>query len=164
MRSVAAGRVAAWRRANDGAEARLSLAMAQAPGLDMLFRELSAQLGTIGVRLERVREGAPADLVLVDRIARYAEPRWFLNQFNCSLRNGMCDSGADVLAQQAMAEIDPVARATLTAEAEAALTMANVYIPFGSPLRFSLVRGDVDGFASNAWAFHPLPPLAVIPR
>jgi hypothetical protein len=63
-----------------------------------------------------------------------------------------------------MAEIDPVARATLIAEAEAALTLSNVYIPFGSPLRFSLVRGDVDGFASNAWALHPLPPLAVIPR
>ena len=57
-----------------------------------------------------------------------------------------------------------MARATLIAEAEAALTLANVYIPFGSPLRFSLVRGDVDGFSGNAWAFHPLPPLAVIPR
>ena len=164
LRSVAAGRVAAWRRANGGAEARLSLEMAQAPGLDMLFRELAAQLATIGVRLERAREGTPADFVLVDRVARYAEPRWFLNQFNCSLGSGLCDADADFLVQQAMAEIDPVARATSIAEAEAALTLSNVYIPFGSPLRFSLVRGDVDGFASNAWAFHPLPPLAVIPR
>ena len=47
---------------------------------------------------------------------------------------------------------------------EAELTLANVYIPFGSPVRFSLVRGDVEGFAANAWAFHPLPALAVIPR
>jgi ABC-type transport system substrate-binding protein len=80
------------------------------------------------------------------------------------LRNGLCDPDADFLVQQAMTEIDPVARATAFAEAESALTLANVYIPFGSPLRFSLVRGDVDGFAANAWAFHPLPPLAVIPR
>ena len=50
------------------------------------------------------------------------------------------------------------------ATAEAELTLANVYIPFGSPLRFSLVRGDVEGFAGNPWAFHPLPALAVIPR
>ena len=164
LRTVAAGRVAAWRRANGAADARLSLAIGQAPGLDMLFRELAAQLATIGVHLERVREDAPADLVLVDRVARYAEPRWFLNQFNCSLRNGLCDSAADLLVEQAMGEIDPVARATLIAEAESALTLSNVYIPFGSPLRFSLVRGDVDGFAANAWAFHPLPPLAVIPR
>ncbi len=164
LRSVAGGRVAGWRRANGGGEARVSLAMGQGPGLDVLFRELSAQLATIGVTLERVPEGKPADLVLIDRVARYAEPRWFLNQFHCSLRNGLCDADADFLAQQAMAEIDPVARAASTAEAESALTLANVYIPFGSPLRFSLVRGDVDGFAGNAWAFHPLPPLAVIPR
>ena len=138
--------------------------MDEAPGLDVLFRELASQLATIGVRLDRVREGAPSDFVLVDRVARYAEPRWFLNQFNCALRSGLCDADADFLVGQAMAEIDPVARATAFAEAESALTLTNVYIPFGSPLRFSLVRGDVDGFASNAWAFHPLPPLAVIPR
>lgn len=164
LRAVAAGRVAAWRRANGNAEVRLTLAMAEAPGLDVLFRELAAQLATIGIRLERVPEDARSDFALVDRVARYAEPRWFLNQFNCSLRNGLCDADADLLVKQAMAEIDPVARGTAMAEAESALTLANVYIPFGSPLRFSLVRGDVDGFASNAWAFHPLPPLAIIPR
>jgi oligopeptide transport system substrate-binding protein len=164
LRAVAASRVAGWRRANSGEAARLTLAIGQAPGLDLLFRELARQLATIGVRLERVREGRPSDLVLVDRVARYAEPRWFLNQFNCSLHNGLCDADADFLVEQAMAEIDPVARATLLAEAEAALTLANVYLPFGSPLRFSLVRSDVDGFAGNPWAFHPLPPLAVIPR
>jgi ABC-type transport system substrate-binding protein len=164
LRSVAAGRVAGWRRANGGREARLTLAIDDGPGLDLLFRELAAQLAEVGVRLERVREGAPSDLALVDRVARYAEPRWFLNQFHCSLRAGLCDSDADFLVEQAMAEFDPVARATLIAEAEAALTLSNVYIPFGSPLRFSLVRSDVDGFVGNAWAFHPLPPLAIIPR
>jgi oligopeptide transport system substrate-binding protein len=164
LRAVAAGRVAGWRRANGGAVARLTLAIGRAPGLDLLFRELAAQLATVGVKLDRVRESAPADLVLVDRVARYAEPRWFLNQFNCTLKNGLCDADADYLVEQAMAEVDPVARATLFAEAEAALTLTNVYIPFGSPLRFSLVRAGVDGFAGNAWAFHPLPPLATIPR
>jgi len=164
LRAVAARRVADWRRANGGGEARLTVTRGDGPGLDMLFRELAAQLATVGVRLERAPAGAPSDLLLVDRVARYAEPRWFLNQFNCSLRLGMCDGDADFLVEQAMAENDPVARATLLAEAESALTLSNVYIPFGSPLRFSLVRGDVDAFAANAWAFHPLPPLAVIPR
>jgi oligopeptide transport system substrate-binding protein len=102
--------------------------------------------------------------VLVDRVARYAEPRWFLNQFNCSLRSGLCSSEADATVREAIAQSDPEAKATLLAQAEAELTLANVFIPFGSPLRFSLVRGGVDGFAGNAWAFHPLPPLAVIPR
>jgi ABC-type transport system substrate-binding protein len=164
LRAVAASRVAGWRRGNRGSEARLTLAMGDGPGLDLLFRELAGQLGAIGVRLERVPERAPSDLALVDRVARYAEARWFLNQFNCTLRNGLCDSDADDLVAQAMAEIDPVARATLLAEAEAAMTLSNIYIPFGSPLRFSLVRSDVDTFAANPWAFHPLPALAVIPR
>ena len=164
LRADAARRVAAWRGANGGAPARVTLAMGRAPGLDLLFRELAGQLATIGVRLERVPEGAAADLALVDRVARYAAARWFLNQFNCSLRNGMCSSEADRLVEQAVAETDQPARARLQADAEDELARANVYIPFGSPLRFSLVRGDVDGFAANAWAFHPLPPLAVIPR
>ena len=161
---MAAARVSAWRRGNGGGEARLTVAIERGPGLDMLFRELAAQLATIGVRLERVPEGRPADLALVDRVARYDEPRWFLNQFNCALRRGMCSSEADALVREATVQTDPAAKANLLAQAEADLTLANVYIPFGSPLRFSLVRGDVEGFAANPWAFHPLPALAVIPR
>jgi oligopeptide transport system substrate-binding protein len=164
LRAEAAGRVADWRRGNDGEEARLTLALDRAPGLDILFREISGQLATIGVRLERVPEGDASDLVLVDRVARYAEPRWFLNQFNCSLRAGLCSAEADALVREAIAEADPAERAARLAEAEAALTLSNAYIPFGSPLRFSLVRSWVEGFAPNPWAFHPLPPLATIPR
>ena len=163
IRGEAARRVAVWRRSS-GEDARLTLAMGTGPGLDLLFRELAAQLAAIGVQIERVPEGRAADLVLVDRVARYAEPRWFLNQFNCSLRSGLCSSEADATVRESIAQADPDAKATLLAQAEAELTLANVFIPFGSPLRFSLVRGGVDGFAGNAWAFHPLPPLAVIPR
>ena len=76
----------------------------------------------------------------------------------------MCDSGTDAMVREADEMVDPESRGVRLAEAEAQLTLANVYIPFGSPLRFSLVRGTVDGFAPNQWAFHPLPPLAVIPR
>lgn len=162
-RVEAAQRVAAWRDANES-EARLALALGQGPGLDILFSELAVQLATIGVRLERARELDQADLVLIDRVARYAESRWFLNQFHCTLGNGLCSSEADALVRESIVQTDPGAKAALLAQAEAELTLANVYIPFGSPLRFSLVRGDVDGFIGNAWAFHPLPPLAVIPR
>jgi ABC-type transport system substrate-binding protein len=163
-RAEAARRVAAWRRANGRGEAGVTLAIGRGPGLDSLFRELASQLAAIGVTLERVPEGRAADLVLIDRVARYAEPRWFLNQFNCGLRRGMCSSDADALVSESIVQTDPAAKATLLAQAEAELTLANVYIPFGSPIRFSLVRGDVEGFAPNAWAFHPLPALAVITR
>lgn len=164
LRAAAAGRVGAWRRENGGAEARLTLALERSPGLDILFRELSAQLGAVGIRLERVASAREADLVLIDRVARYADPRWFLNQFNCSLGYGACTPLADRLVRETLQEEVPGGRAAKLAEAEAALTLDNVYIPFGPPLRFSLVRGTVQGFLPNQWAFHPLPPLATIPR
>jgi hypothetical protein len=160
--AAAARRVAAW-RASHG-PVRLSLAMGKGPGLDLLYRELAAQYARASIGLDRVGENAPADLELIDLVARYAAPQWFLNQFNCGLKRGLCDSEGDALVAQAAQAIDPAARAQLMARAEARLTLANVFVPIGPPLRFSLVRGTVDGFAPNSWAYHPLQALAVIPR
>lgn len=164
LRAQAAARIAVWRRTHGGVEARVTLALARSPGLDRLFRDLAGQLALVGVKLDRAEQPRSADLVLVDRVARYADARWFLNQFNCSLRSGLCSQEADALVRESAQAPDLQARAEALARAEAALTLDNVFIPFGSPLRFSLVRGNVDGFAPNAWAFHPLPPLAVIPK
>ena len=142
----------------------LTIALEDEPGYAMLYNELAAQLGKAGITLVRVVPGEAADLALVDRIARYAEPRWFLNQFNCSLRRGLCNSSADEAVQAALNAPDQKTRADDLARAEALLTEANVYIPIGAPLRWSMVRGNVDGFAANAWAWHPLPDMATIPR
>jgi len=164
-RAAAASRVAAWRGgAGKGQPPRLTIALGTDPGFTMLFDELSAQLGQVGVTLVRSAKGKPADLTLVDRIARYAEPRWFLNQFNCSLRRGLCDPEADAAVQAALAAPDAKSRDDEIARAEGLLSAANIYIPIGAPLRWSMVRGTVDGFASNAWAWHPLPDMATIPR
>jgi oligopeptide transport system substrate-binding protein len=167
-REVAARRVASWRAANEGAEAHLSLSLdappGESPGLDLLYRQLSGQLASIGIQLERAPDDATADLVLVDVVARHAAPSWFLNQFNCSLRRGLCSEEVDLLVEQIAGVADTDARATLLAEAEARLTVANVYIPFGQPLRWSLVRSGIEGFAANQWAFHPLPPFAQLAR
>ncbi|MBO0749121.1 MAG: ABC transporter substrate-binding protein, partial [Porphyrobacter sp.] len=164
-RAVAASRVAAWRAgAGKGQAPSLTLALGTDVGLIALFNELSAQLEQVGIDLERVAPDQPADLVLVDRVARYAEPRWFLNQFNCSLRRGLCNSAADGEVQAALAAPDPKQGADHLARAEALLTAAEVYIPIGAPLRWSMVRGNVQGFAANAWAWHPLPDMATIPR
>lgn len=161
-RAAAAQRVAAWRSGNG--PVRLTLAIGQAPGLDLLYREMARQYALVGVRLDRVAEGTPADLELVDQVARYAAPLWFLNQFNCALKRGLCESGADALVAEANRTVDPQARAGIMARAEAQLTLSNVFIPIASPMRFSLVRGTVDGYAPNAWAWHPLQAFAVIPR
>lgn len=161
-RAAAARRVAGWSGANG--PVRLTIAMGQSPGLDQLWRELARQFAAVGIRLDRVAEGAPADLELVDQVARYAEPTWFLNQLNCGLRRGLCESAADALVVEAGHTADPAARNGLLARAEARLTLANVFIPIAAPLRFSLVRGTVDGYAPNSWAWHPLQAFALIPR
>ena len=167
-RERAAARIRAWTPEGEDEVPpeglTLSVAIPEEPGLDLLYRELAAQLAEIGITLTRATDPADADLVLVDRVARYAGPRWFLNQFNCSLDRGLCSEDADFLVEQALEVGNPLMRGYLLAEAEAALTLANVYIPFGSPLRWSLVRGNVNGYAPNRWAFHPLPDMAVIPR
>lgn len=164
-RAAAASRVAAWRGgAGKGKPPILTIALDDEPGFVMLFNELAAQLGQVGITLARVPAGTPADLALVDRVARYAEARWFLNQFNCSLHRGLCNSAADAAVQSALAAPDAKAMADDLTRADALLRAANVYIPIGAPLRWSMVRGNVDGFAANAWAWHPLPDMAIIPR
>lgn len=163
LRAEASRRLAAWRAEQPGrgpGPIVLTLELDEGPGLDMLFAGLSEQLGQIGIRLERVAAGQRGDLVLIDRIARFAAPRWFLNQFHCSLRRGLCNEDVDYLVELAVEERDLTARATLLAEAEAELASSNIYIPLGAPLRWSLIRGNVDGFLPNRWAFHPLPPMA----
>lgn len=159
LQAAAARRVASY-----GGPKRLVIAMGQSPGEDLLFSRLATQLAAVGLRLERVAPGDAADLAVLDQTARYAGAQWFLNQFSCSLRRGLCSSTADATLQQANATADRAQRAQLLARAEAELTAANVFIPIGAPVRFSLVRGDVSGFANNSWAWHPLPAMAVIPR
>ena len=167
LREIAAGRVRAWIAANagDGADAaQISISIGQGPGLDLLLRDLTAQFATIGIDLVRADNLREADLVLTDRVARYADARWFLNQFSCSLDQGLCDEDADNVLQSAQAALDPAERAILLAQAETALTAQNIFIPIGAPLRWSLVRSNVTGFAPNFFAFHPLPPMAQIPQ
>lgn len=167
-RTEAASRISAWRRQFDEGDlsqpATVTIALEQGPGWDLLFRDLAAQLAAVGLRLERAEDARGADLLLIDRVARYPAPRWFLNQFHCSLERGLCDENVDALVEAALAELDPALRARALAQAEAELTLANVYIPIGAPLRWSLVRGSVDAFLPNPYAFHPLPELAQIPR
>ena len=143
----------------------LTLALPAGPGADRLFAELSGQLAMVGIVLHRLPENsAVADLAWLDRVARYAGPRWFLNQFACSLSQGLCDPEADALVAQSDQLFDARQREIKLAQAEARLTLANVYIPIASPLRWSLVRSRVTGFTANAWAFHPLPAFAEIPK
>ncbi|MBO9498701.1 MAG: ABC transporter substrate-binding protein [Novosphingobium sp.] len=162
-RAAASARVARWRAANGGDAPALTVALPDGPGSDLLFAQLARDMQAIGIGLTRAKAGN-ADLELVDRVARYANARWFLNQFHCGLGRGPCSDDADKASADAAAMADPAMRAMLLAQAEADLTALNAYIPIAQPVRWSLVRAGTDGFAGNPWAFHPLPPLAELPR
>jgi peptide/nickel transport system substrate-binding protein/oligopeptide transport system substrate-binding protein len=78
----------------------------------------------------------------------------------CAANSGLCDPTADALVADAVQLDDAPRRNAIMAQAEARITAANLFIPFGTPIRWSLVRGNVAGFSSNTWGWHPLMPLA----
>jgi ABC-type transport system substrate-binding protein len=161
---AAAARVAAWKAQAGADKVEVTLELPDGPGSDLLFQTLAADLGEAGITLVRAKPGERGELYLFDRVARYAAARWFLNQFNCRLRVGICSEAADTLVRESVTAADPAERAALLAEAEAELTRLNAYIPLGPPVRWSLVRAGVTGYEPNAWVFHSLPAMAVIPR
>ena len=178
-RRIAAARVAAWRPDDAGgageearesgaavppAGVRLRIWLPEGEGSRTLLARLAGDFGTIGVTVERIAEAKAADLMLVDDVARYPRAAWFLNRLSCAARRGLCSLEADARVTEAAKTNSVPERAALLTEAEAELTTANVFIPFGTPIRWSLVRGSVDGFAANAWGWHPLMPLARLPK
>jgi oligopeptide transport system substrate-binding protein len=154
---------AARRIAGFSGDKTLRVALPDGPGSDLLLRELAADWSAIGVRPVRAKAGEPADLELVDVLARFGGRRWYLNQFACRIRRSLCSPEADALVREAIREADPVARETMLAEAEDRILAQQGYIPLGAPVRWSLVRGQIEGFAENVWAVHPLFPLALGP-
>ena len=165
-RAQAAARVNRWRAAQPGAPTpvRLRLALPRGRGGDILFSRLRTDLSAIGIEAEQVGPDDEAELRLVDAVARYPRVAWFMNQLSCLAERGLCNEDADRMAVQAQRASDPAIRAELLADAETALTKANVFIPFGPPIRWSLVRGDAHGFAANRWNIHPLMPMALLPK
>lgn len=161
-RSTAAQRIAGWAGANGEAPV-LTIDLPPGPGSAPLFNRLAADFATIGVRLLRARPDRPADLILIDRLARYADARWFLNQFNCDVARPLCSPDADVLVDRSLIAASFAEASGQLAGAEAALTEAEVFIPLGTPIRWSLVRGGVGGYAENRWGRHPLFPMAIAP-
>lgn len=161
-RATAAARVARW--SADKGQPQLRIALPSGPGSDLLFTRLRNDLEAIGIASRKVAENAPADMRLVDTVARYPRAGWFLNQLSCTNVRTLCSAAADRLAAQALAETDPARRADLFAQAEAQLTIANSFIPFGVPIRWSLISGGTTGFMPNPWNVHPLLPLAMLPK
>ncbi|MEP2549724.1 MAG: ABC transporter substrate-binding protein [Marinomonas sp.] len=163
-RSIAASAVNAWKSQNAGG-AVVRVAMPSGPGSEQLFARIKRDWETIGVEAQLVPSNEKtADLVLLDRTALFASPRWFLNQFHCEIRPGPCAELADGLVEQSLQEVNPRLKAEMLAQAELELEDAAIFIPFGAPIRWSLVRSDVAGFEDNIWGLHPLFPLSGSPN
>jgi len=161
-RAEASARVSRWKEKADGqSEIRLSVWLPDGPGSDLLLNGLARDMTAIGIDLVRAGNENAADLRLVDDVARYPRATWFLNRLSCTARRGLCDKSTDALVGVAMKTEDPIERASLLADAEAELTVANVFIPLGAPIRWSLVRGDAHGFSVNRLGWHPLMPMAM---
>ena len=161
-RARAARRVADW-QARSGQQASVAILLPDGAGSDRLFRRLARDLRTVGITATRAAQRGDADLVLIDRLARYAGPRWFLNQFSCAVSRSACVPQADAILAGGGDIAQGAGERERVAQAERLLLDSNRYIPLGAPVRWSLVRSGLDGFAENRWATHPLFPLAVDP-
>ncbi|HWU01690.1 MAG TPA: ABC transporter substrate-binding protein, partial [Novosphingobium sp.] len=156
--ALAGPRIAAWVKLS-GKPAHLRISMPAGPGSSLLTERLVIDLATIGITAEAVDEHAPADLKVVDVVARYQRNTWFFSQMNCAARPAACNPDADALVLRGQAAAGSDAQA-LFAQAERAYADANDYIPLGLPIRWALAAPSLAGFAVNGWAYHPLRPLA----
>ncbi len=154
-RNIARQRIAAWQSGSDDGPV-LRVGLPNGPGSDLLFDHLSEAWRAIGVTTVRTGMGEGAELELRDRLARYSSPRWFLNQLNCAIEIGLCSQEADDLVARSLTIRDPVAKQQALAEAHAQMVAAEVFIPLGVPVRWSLVRSTVGNYQANQWGIHPL--------
>jgi len=162
-RGLALARVSRWRASGHDAPV-LRLAIPVGSGADRLFARLRDDLRQIGLDAIRVTKDQPADLRLVDHVARYPHAAWYFNQLACISDRAACSKEADALFADALAASQPEQSAELMAKAAASLEAANVFIPFGPPIRWSMVSRDKSGFAVNPLGYHPLMPLALRPK
>lgn len=157
-RAAAQQRIASW-VAQNGTAPSVSVGLPEGPGSDLLFEQVSIAWEGVGLSVERLAMDEGADIELRDRMARYSSPRWFLNQFNCSLEIGLCSPETDTLVRESLTQKDSKLKQALLADAHSELVAAEVFIPLGVPVRWSLVRGAVTGYQANPWGLHPLFPL-----
>lgn len=157
----AAERRAAARRAIDGWKAAhgappmLRIALPQGAGATLLFYRLAADLGALGLKVDRVSLNEDADLRLIDEVAAFDSALWYLARLDC-MAGIACDEAASAHLDEARAAENPLAQAASLAEAERLIVAHGGYIPLGLPIRWSLVSRRLSGYAPSPRAVHPL--------
>jgi ABC-type transport system substrate-binding protein len=150
-RKLAMQRISRWNAVHPET-VRLRLALPKGPGADVLAERIRQDFGNIGVEIERVNMDAPADLRLIDKVAPYANPAWYFHVLHCRT-NQICSTESDDLIEKTL-ESAPAETIALYAEAERLTLSANVYMPVGLPLRWSVSAGTVHGFSFNTRSLH----------
>jgi ABC-type transport system substrate-binding protein len=137
---------------------RLRLALPKGPGADILAARIAQDFGNIGIEIERVNIKEPADLRLLDQVAPYANPAWYFHVLHCRA-NQVCSTESDILIEKT-SETSASETIALYAEAERLTLSANVYMPIGLPLRWSVSAGTVHGFSFNTHSLHNIYPMS----
>ena len=153
-RTEAARRVAIWRDKN-GPTPPLRIAMPVEAGGRLLFARIAADLAVIGLEAQRVGPQQDADLRLIDQVADYDGPLWYLTRLSCPA-TPICNEQADRLVRTALDVETLPDRRRLLRDAAAAIQADGRFIPLAAPYRFSIVRPGVQGHAPNARGWHLL--------
>jgi len=133
----------------------IRIALPDSPGGKILLNRLTADWATLGLTIERVEPGQPADLKLIDAVAPSTSPAWFVRQFRCGT-TPICDEAADELMDGARSTPVAVQRNGLLTQAAQLIDEQQLFIPIAAPIRWSLVSDRVQGFATNRYARHSL--------
>jgi ABC-type transport system substrate-binding protein len=153
-KAAARSTISGWETAN-GQVRTLRISMPRGPGARILFAYLKADMAAIGLDIERLGPNQPADIRFVDLTADISSPSWYLDQMSCQMVK-LCSSKADRLVAEARLTADSEQRKALLAEAESDLQALRNFVPLANPLRWSLARDGLSGFAPNPRASHPL--------
>ncbi|HEU5481579.1 MAG TPA: ABC transporter substrate-binding protein [Sphingomicrobium sp.] len=133
----------------------IRIALPKGPGAAVLLNRLAQDWGAIGVSVERAREGALADLKLIDQVAPSSSASWFLRQFRCEIA-AICDADVDEILEGARSTPVLAQRSALLTEASRRIDDLQLFIPIAAPIRWSLVSPRITGFAGNRFAVHTL--------
>ena len=161
-KAQARGIIQNWQSAN-GIVRPLRIAMPKGPGSRILFARLKSDFAAIGLTVERVSYGQQEDMRLIDQIADMTSPAWYLEQLSCRVTT-ICSADVDALVLDAQRQTDRMARSQKLAEAELKLQKVRNFIPLANPVRWSLPRDGLLGFAANARGWHPLQYLGRDPK
>ena len=136
----------------------LRIALPKGPGARLLFAALVSDWSKVGVEARLVDFGAPSDLRLIDEVAPMSSATWYFDRLSCA-RGLPCSEAGETAFKAALSTTSLDDRAISLAEADAAFSINQPYIPLALPLRWALVAPRLSTFSPSAFAVHPLTQL-----